>query len=335
MKTKNSADRFPFNAVKKVKNLAILCHRNADPDSYLSAYAISRLVKTIAPKCVVHIIAPGGVTSIVKKLMEYFHQTLLEASDVDYGLYIAVDVGHTELLNEWADRLRSSKAMKILIDHHPLQGDSIYDIKIVNTTATSTAEVVHSLYKESKVKMLSKVSQALLTAILFDSQHLAIANENTLRTVLELIKKGAKLEKARLMLRSIPEYGEVIAKLKGAQRLKIYKAGKWVFAVTSIGSFQAHVARALLGLGAELSVASGRVNNETRISLRSTARFYNETKLHLGITIAGRVAKMFGGYGGGHPTAASLTCKDDEQIVVSKCLDAISDQLKVEISEVK
>ena len=88
------------------------------------------------------------------------------------------------------------------------------------------------------------------------------------------------------MLRGEPDYGEVVARLKGAQRLEIIRIGPWVMARSRVGSFHAPVARGLLNLGADIAIATGRTEGETRCSLRSSARFFDATKIHLGTKVA-------------------------------------------------
>ena len=40
---------FPFVALEKIKRMGVICHRHADPDAYMSAFAISRLMAKAAP----------------------------------------------------------------------------------------------------------------------------------------------------------------------------------------------------------------------------------------------------------------------------------------------
>ena len=299
--------RFPFLNPKELQGAVVICHRNADADAYLSAYAVSRLLASLAPKCHVDIATPGGMTTLTRKLSSKFPYATVERSDQDYDLYVAVDVGDEELLDEWKQKMLESEGVKVLVDHHPLRDRNAYDRVIVDEEATSAAEVVFALYQELDVEVDQKTAQALLEAIMFDSSHLAIASPSGLRAVVKLMDSGADVALARRELRSDPDYGEVLAKLKGAQRLKIYKAGDWVVATSRVGSFQAHVARSLVYLGADLAVVAGESDGETRVSLRSTQRFQDGTKLQLGVMVADEMSRRLGGHGGGHATAASFS----------------------------
>jgi nanoRNase/pAp phosphatase (c-di-AMP/oligoRNAs hydrolase) len=126
-----------------------------------------------------------------------------------------------------------------------------------------------------------------------------------------------------------------MAKLKGAQRLRIFRLGNWVVATSSVGSFQAHVARTILFMGADVGVVGGVSEEETRVSLRATQRFLDETKVQLGVDVAEAVAKRLGGHGGGHATAASFSCLVGEEEAVTLALNRLAELLKAEPQELK
>ncbi|HYA56716.1 MAG TPA: DHH family phosphoesterase [Nitrososphaerales archaeon] len=305
--------KFPFLAAKDLRRAAVVCHRNADADAYLSAFALSSLIGALAPECRVDIVTPGGMTLLTQKLSRIFPHATVEKSGDEYDLYVAVDVGDEELLDDWKEKMQKAKGVRVLVDHHPLRDNATYDEVIVDEGATSAAEVVFSIFQALGVGIDTGTAQALLEAIMFDSSHLAIASPQGLRAVVKLMDAGADVAVARKELRSEPDYGEVLAKLKGAQRLKIYKGGDWVVATSAVGSFQAHVARSLVYLGADLAIVRGESEGETRVSLRSTQRFLDGTKIQLGTQVAKEMSKRLGGHGGGHATAASFSTGAGEE----------------------
>ena len=319
--------KFPFVRTEDIHSAALVCHRNADADAYLSAFALSKLLRSMAPAARVDIVTPGGMTTLTQKLAARFPHPASELSPSDYDLYVAVDVGDEELLNEWMEKLKSSAGVKDLVDHHPMTDGTLYDHAVVDEHATSAAEVVYAIYQELGVQPDGTTAQALLEAIMFDSSHLSIASPAGLRAVVKLMDAGADVALARKELRSEPDYGEVLAKLKGAQRLKIYKAGSWVLATSVVGSFQAHVARSLIYLGADVGVVGGESEGETRVSLRATQRFAEATGLQLGTQVAAEMAGRLGGHGGGHATAASFSTLVGEEGAIRETLKRIGELL--------
>lgn len=326
--------QFPFIEREDLRNAAVICHRNADADAYLSAYGISSLLRTIEPKCEVDIVTPEGMTTLTSRLAAKFPHKVLQESERDYDLYVAVDVGDAELLREWQGKMAMSDGVRVLVDHHPYRDARLYDHVIVDEQATSAAEVVFKLFAAANVKVDSTTAQALLIAILFDSAHLSIAKGEGLRTVVKLLDMGADLVDAKKDLRSEPDYGEVMAKLKGAQRLKVHKLGDWVVSTSVTGSFQAHVARALIVLGSDVAIAGGESEGETRVSLRSTQRFFETTNVKLGTQVAEEVARDLGGHGGGHDTAASFSTQKTEEEAVMGCLKQLAELLGSEVKNV-
>lgn len=328
---------FPFLPLEKMRRVGVICHRHADPDAYMSAFAVSRLVASLSAGARVDVILPDGMSLLTRRLAETFKQDSLvegEGEGVEYDLLVAVDIGHTELLKGWLGRLKESSAVKVLVDHHPMQDESLYDHTVVDTTASSASEIVATFFRDLGVKMEPDVAQALLLGILFDSQHLLIARERTLREVVGLLDGGASLDEARRLLRSPPDYGEVIAKLKAARRLKLYKVAGWVVVTTTVGSFQSNVARSLVSMGADVAIVAGETGGETRGSLRANQRFWEATKLHLGTDVAASIAKD-GGVGGGHPTAASFTCNLPEDRAAQAALATVASLLKEKPSDIR
>jgi nanoRNase/pAp phosphatase (c-di-AMP/oligoRNAs hydrolase) len=317
--------RFPYVEPSSLRRAAVVCHRNADADAYLSAFALSKLIGSLAPQCAVDIACPDGMTTLTAKLRGSFPHDVVDESAEEYDLYVAVDVGDVELLKGWAPKMRASKGMKVLVDHHPLRDAGLYDRTIVDESATSAAEVVFRLFETCGVPLDGEAAQALMLALLFDSSHLAIAGSSGLRTAVKLMDAGADVDAARKELRTDPDYGEVLAKLKGAQRLKIFKLGQWVAASTEVGSYQAHVARALIAIGADVAVVGGTTDDETRVSLRCNYRFHDRTKVELGTDVAAPVGTSLGGHGGGHATAASFTASCDEEKAIQAALAKIGE----------
>jgi bifunctional oligoribonuclease and PAP phosphatase NrnA len=335
---------FPFLPPEKIKTVGVVCHRHADPDAYMSAYAVSHLMAKLAPSARVDVILPDGMSLLTRKLADSFKPEnviegerdgkMSEQGPMVYDLLVAVDIGHTELLKDWQGRLNGSDCMRVLIDHHPIQNDSPYDRMIVDTTSSSASEIVATIFTELGIGMDQTTAQALLLGIMFDSQHLLIAKDRTLREVVRLLDKGANIEEARHALRTPPEFGEVIAKLKSAKRAKVHRVGGWVVVTSTVGSFQSSVARAFVSMGADVAIVTGETGGETRGSMRANQRFWEATKVHLGMDVAASVAKD-DGYGGGHPTAASFTCSIPEEEAANRALALVSSILKETPAEIR
>jgi nanoRNase/pAp phosphatase (c-di-AMP/oligoRNAs hydrolase) len=323
--------------VEPPSSIGIICHRHADVDAYTAAFGLSELLMKLNGELKIKIYAPDGLGLLARKVQDAIYA---EVSDVfvpsgEKRFYV-VDTGHAALLKEALDYLTTSNTEVVFIDHHP-PNDSTKNIalaRIIDEKASSTAEVVYELFKEASIIPTPQTSLALLTGILSDSQNLKLARLRTLENVVDICKLGADLQEARELLWLPRERSEIVARLKGSQRLAIYKVGEWVLSTTLIGSFHASVARALVELGADVSIAVGEHEEETRCCLRATQHFYKQTGLHLGTEIAAKVAEAYNGIGGGHPTAASLTARIPEEDLENVLRDEIAKRLGAKAEQV-
>jgi len=303
----------------------VVTHRLADVDAYCSAYALASLLKSLASSNV-KVVLPEGLNAIAEKVSEKFPLDIDTRPDfVKADLIAVVDTNNPLLLSGAMQGIVKSRAKKILIDHHPLAKNArkLADTMFVDTKASSASEIVYRLYKTSKVKMSKQVAQILLTGIMADSQHLFLASSKTIEAVNDLCKVGASLDIARAVLIRERDPSEQIARLKAAQRVSIYSVNNFIVAFSRVGSFHASAARTLLDIGADLAVVVGGDEKESKASLRSTQKFYAESKLHLGTDIAGKLSDA----GGGHPTAASLSAKVGEGKLANMLMNAIEAKL--------
>jgi nanoRNase/pAp phosphatase (c-di-AMP/oligoRNAs hydrolase) len=332
---------------RKYNSIFVFTHRQADPDALCSAYAVSELIlktqekknpnKPTSVLSARKIIAPQGASSLgvnVCKALGIPFEEKIEAAEIEKAdLIIAVDVGENELLEPYLTQITNSKAMKILIDHHSSAADDKalskervdpFDYRFVDSKATSTCEIVTSLYPPGLLDLT--VSKILLVGLLFDSQHLSIATARTLEGALKLVKKGARIDEAKELLRSKPERSEIIARLKSSQRLKYREIGNYILAETQVSSFQAAVARMLLDIGADVGIAFGEHEDETRISIRTTQRFFRETGIDMGVLLS-RLSKERAMKGGGHSTAASLSGKGSTAASMERIISELAKRL--------
>ncbi|MBI2183327.1 MAG: DHH family phosphoesterase [Thaumarchaeota archaeon] len=321
---------FPFIKTDRLGRALILCHRHADVDAYCAAYSTRFLLRKLNPQVKVAVACPEGLGVPAEKVAERFPLPVVQ-QPIDNGLdlIVTVDTGHAGLLKEWLDVVKRSEAVKVAVDHHPLDDSirTIMDYLLVDTNASSACEMVHRLFKAKKVTYDSKVSKALLAGILYDSQHLRLARCSTISAVHDLCAGRDILSEVKAMLQIPRDRSEVIARLKGAQRLKLYDAGGWLIAVSRVGSFHASLARALVVLGADVAVVLDEKKQDARATLRSSEVFGAKTSIHLGTDIASPISKSEGGIGGGHPTAASMTIESYRRDLAEQVLEALSSKI--------
>ncbi|MHB8568080.1 MAG: DHH family phosphoesterase [Nitrososphaerales archaeon] len=320
--------------------LLLVTHRQADPDALCSAEGFSRLTQRAFPTILFEtkILVPQGASmlgiSVCKQLGINFNVEIQNEEIDQADIIIAVDLGQPELLEPYLVPIEKSRSFKILVDHHSggsdIGGRNVFDKILQDIDATSTCEIVA---KSFPTELFDKqVSEILLVGLLFDSQHLGIATARTLESALKLVRAGAVMEYSKGILRSKPDRSEIIARIKSAQRLQFRECGKYLILEAAVSSFQASVARMMVEIGADLGVAYGKNDKETRISTRSTQRFFKDTGIDLGLELKNiadrRKASDEGIAGGGHSTAASMSGQDlDPSEIVKELMETIRSKL--------
>ncbi|MBI4258420.1 MAG: DHH family phosphoesterase [Thaumarchaeota archaeon] len=328
---------FPFVKASRLSAALIICHRHADVDAYCAAYGTRFLLKKLNPRVKVWTACPEGLGAPAERIAQSFPMPVTQKmTHHDLDLIVIVDTGHAGLLKEWVEVVKGSKAVKITVDHHPIDDSirSLMDYLLVDTDSSSACEMVHRLLKAKKIKPNLKVSKALLAGILYDSQHLRLARRSTISSVNDLCARRDILREVKDMLRLPRDRSEVVARLKSAQRLKLFDSGGWLIAVTRVGSFHASAARALVGLGADVAIVTDEKNDETRATLRGSEAFEAKTGIHLGTDIASSISKSEGGIGGGHPTAASMAVESYRGDLAVEVLKTLSEKIGASVKPI-
>jgi bifunctional oligoribonuclease and PAP phosphatase NrnA len=303
-----------------IQKVGIVCHKNADPDSFCSAYALSLLLEHLGIQS--EVIAPEGLNEVAKHLLPSYGLKVYP-SEAARGVeaIITVDVCSLDQLGELAEIVKGLARPVFLIDHHAETAglSELARMKFVDERAVSVGELVYRLYEGAGVIPSQQAAKAMLAAIVYDSRHLMRATPRTLRIVLGLLETGIAYSDVVQSLHVPIDVSERIARLKAGQRLGFERIDDYLVAITHVGSFEASAARALLDLGADVAVVVGGDKEELRISARARDEFYAGTRIHLGRDILEGLGKQLGGGGGGHPTAAGASGTGDPEKVMLEC----------------
>ncbi|RLE48759.1 MAG: DHH family phosphoesterase, partial [Candidatus Methanomethylicota archaeon] len=251
-------------------------------------------------------------------------------SDFDSSdLLIMVDTCSFAQLGALSSKVQNYPSPLIVIDHHSPHPDvsSKASLLIVDENASSTAEIIYSFYCDLSMEIDEFSALALLVGMLYDSRRFVNAKPSTLRAAADLIDAGANYSTALGVLYSPMDASERIARLKAAQRLKIYRVKDWIIVASHVGSFEASAARALIELGADVAFVAGGDEASLRISARARSKFHSETGIHLGRDLMELVGKLIGGAGGGHATAAGANGVGDPEEALDICVKMLIEKL--------
>lgn len=312
--------------LSRFNNILIVCHPNADPDCIGSAYAVLTALNALYPEKHVTILATEGIGSSSKKMIDYLHLSsdistrppkTTSASEnknknkkmnKNDALFLLVDTSSIDQVPVVKNLVESKGIPYAIVDHHTPVEKTVRNAAFSLIKERSSAcEVVFEALGSRKLQ--PKALEALLTGLIYDSRRFLNRPESSILFASKLIRLGATPSLAIELLSSDDDPSERMAKLKGASRIKMYKADDWIISVTSIGSFESSVARAITTLGADVSLVLNCGKSGSRLSGRASDAFFKKTGFNLACDLMQPLAGIFGGQGGGHPTAASVNLK--------------------------
>jgi len=312
------------------KFVVLLCHHNADPDAICAAYAFSMLLKQVQPTIEVEVGAAQGISRLSKHLLRYLSIEIESRPSVEKAnVIVLLDTNTIQQLDTLAERVRSSEAPIIVIDHHAShpETEQLAKICITNEESSSTCEIVYTFYKQMNIKPGENEAKALFLGISFDTRHFVLANSTTLKNIAELIDAGVNAQETLAMLSLPMDFSERVARLKACRRTRLFKIGQWIVALSHVSAYEASAARALIELGAHVAAVAGVKDEKIEISLRSSLNFHKETNIHLGRDIAKPLGEYLHGMGGGHATAAGVNGEGDVEIGLKKCMSLLKEKM--------
>ncbi|MGN0973968.1 MAG: bifunctional oligoribonuclease/PAP phosphatase NrnA [Bacilli bacterium] len=273
---------FEKKLLKKTKhsnNIFIMGHKSLDLDALGAAAGISVIAKKYNKDNVKIIINDQEHESAVKLALEYLKDKITVTNSKNItninqnDLLIIIDVNKKYLLQD--ETLLNKFKNIILIDHHTIGKGSIKnDNSYINTTYSSTCEMVTEIILDKKIKIPSQIATVLLSGIVLDTNSYAInTTEQTFFYSAYLTSLKADTRKVQTLLKQdFEDYKERQKLILNVQFID----KKTAISVGSNTKFyrREYLAKAadtlLLFKGIETSYVIGRLNNEEiGISARS------------------------------------------------------------------
>ncbi len=307
-----------FLKENECKDIIILPHEQPDLDAYASCWGLKELLSRLKLNPLVLL------PSIPMELNYILHTMNFPLFDSDRNkIYknrgrdtrkciILVDFSNPERIEKKEIKSITDQAdIMVAIDHHYAKqvGNLNYLLyKPYNSTSEIITELIIAL-DYSSILENKDLSTALIGGILIDTSFLDRANSKTFY-LLSILSNYGSYSKIASTLKRIPRnIDEKIARLKGAQRTKIYRIDNTLIVFTKVGSYESSVASSLVKLGADIAIVTSKKQHVTRIIGRS------RININLG-EIFRTIADKYGYIGGGHSGAAVLTIqqKNDERV---------------------
>ena len=298
-----------IDTIEKYEKIIIHRHVRPDPDAYGSQLGLKELIQANYPSKQVY-----AVGTHEDALTYLGVQDQIDCSFYTDALVIVTDTANTGRI----DKLCADKGDLLMkIDHHP-DVDPYGDVKWVNTSASSTSEMIYTLYEEGSEsygwKMTDKAARLLFAGIVGDTGRFIFPSTTgkTFAVVSELIKydfdrtelfAGMYEVKRELLHLKGYMYQNFTMDENGAAFVKIDKAILEKFGVTPSDTSQ------LVGaLGDVKGICAWIIfieeKDQIRVRLRSKGPVINTLAAQHG--------------GGGHPLAAGAsvyTWEEADQVI--------------------
>lgn len=282
--------------IKKIEEFdTIIVHRHVIPDgdAYGSSFGLAELIRTSFPEKKVY---------VVGEELDYLHYVGI-TDKIDDSIYknALVIVTDTPNAARISDERWKLGAYKIKIDHHPFS-DVFADIEWIDTSYTSTCEMITSLLIENNLKINDNGARCLFNGIVSDTGRFLFrgVSDQTLRYASELLRYNFDM---------VDLYAHMYTQSKSMVRFKGYILLN--FEETSNGVAYVKLTDELLKeLNIDETSASSQVNTLSNIEGIKIWAFFAEDKANGDIRVnlrssgaaVNEIAKKYGG--GGHIQAA-------------------------------
>ncbi len=179
------------NAIREARSVALACHVNPDGDALGSMLALGIAIKRRSPSKEVVVLSADGVPEIYCFLPG---ASLIRRNTElrDFDLAIALDSGDLSRIGQSLVPVFNTAKKQIDIDHHVGEG-AFGDIRLLDSTAAATAEIVFELLQTLGTPIDADIATCLLTGVITDTGSFRFMNvtPRTLRTSAILIEAGA------------------------------------------------------------------------------------------------------------------------------------------------
>lgn len=318
----------------------VLVHHNADPDSIGSAAAL----KIVFPN--VDIGLTGDVSRTGERLLESLRVGVNPEPELkNYNQVILVDTASSAQLGPYADKVENP----IVLDHHapsPVWEHAKY--YYCDENKASCCEIIYEVIRiahhlgfiefsfdsggSTNIEDLERVGMALLVGIVSDTASFRYATPFTFLTFGNLLRQtGRQMDEILEIVEGeqTEDPSRKVAHLKAAQRLAWKKVGAdaVLLATSTVSSFEASAAKALITLGADVAIVAAQRGDEVRVSARAKRQVIERYDLHLG-RLMHEIGTTFKCGGGGHEGSAGLNGTGSAQVILDECVRVITHRVE-------
>ena len=309
---------------KKASNIFLVAHRNMDLDAINSCIAFNYYLKESNKKIYI-IVDDIKHETAVKMVLDEFNDVInfIKSKDLkdlvdNNSLLYVLDTNKEKLIQN--PKVLDKFNNIIVIDHHRTNKESIKKaLMIVDEEASSTCEIISSIFDYEQIEITKKIANLLLGGIVLDTNYYQLnVSEGTFYYSHYLVKNGASMKVVNEYLKqNIYKYinrQKIISSVKTKKNIAYAKGRKNI--IYDKVEFAKTADILLTFKNIELAIVYGKIDkNKIGISCRSNGKIN-----------AGKIMEKFGGGGSEFEAAAE---------VIDLSLDEITKLINKVINDIK
>ena len=315
----------------EAESVLAVVHRRADVDSVGSAVGLEESISAS-----VTVAVPSSVRADSEALLSCAEEVERDESEVElseYDVVVVLDAPTEDRISPI--NVSQTDAPVILIDHHtPSDLAEKADVAIVDTEADATAVIVYRLLDELGVSATGDGAVGLAAGILDDTEFLSDASPESADATTDLLSRaGHSSQKLVDIFGHRSNHSERMATATAISRADGYKAGSFVLLSSRIGGEHATVADALIEAGADIAFVFDILGEEILVVGRVARR--PESDIQLPTDVFSSLIEEFGGEGGGHAEAGTVTLRTSEiEEVEAACRERVEEAIGMTFGKV-
>lgn len=196
--------------IKKSKRIFLMAHKNLDLDAISSCIAMSYLLNKINKESFIIIDDKTNELGVEKILHEIDGSyQIITSTEVEEKLHknkrknllIVLDTNKKDLVQN--KEVLNYFDKKLVIDHHELGKNSIYEgYQVIDTESSSASQMLVQILNEYKIEVNSNIATFLLSGIVLDTNNFTLnTNEETFYAAYYLTVFGASNKKVQYLLK--------------------------------------------------------------------------------------------------------------------------------------
>lgn len=313
--------------LKALNHILITSHINPDGDNISSITALGMGLASLGKSVTIALVSP---VPHIYKFLPYTEGIIdfnkLDEDRPNFDCAIVLDVGSLRRVGETVD-IRKYTKLVLNIDHH-VKTENCGDISFVDSSYSSTAEIIYNLLVDMDIKITPEIAETLYAGIMTDTGGFQFQNTtaSAMKTISELIAAGASPEKISQKIYFSNRAAKIVLMGKVLSTLKFDPSGKigWIVATKEV----------IDECGANSDDLENVVNNITSIETIEVAILFRDLKdgkikLSLRARNSVDVQKFALKYqGGGHKKAAGMVLEAPLEEAVNRVIFEFRDYIR-------